>query len=245
MPGGPAESGETPPPEDGSLADDGFPIDPETVLADDGSVDFDRLYREGGLAAAPITAEQAARIFASIPGDLPLWMRRRAAQASLNILNHSGTEASASIVPDATAKAHLVTRLYDRLDALRDARTLRINQEILTLQNEIAMRRAQLADSARQIDAAQHSCLERTEELYNVLLFFGIEGAADGAVGHGPNAMHPALPPGEERIARPADREDLPAFLQVGTVLRMLGLSAMEPTGRSSPSDPRPDETGK
>jgi len=197
----------------------------------DGTVDFEKLFQGVSLPTALITAERAEQILAAIPADLPIRVKRVAAKTTIDVHSNFDDQvaatASANIVADATQKLMQVARLQERLNAETAMQQAAVQAEIAALEAMLNEKRARLAAIDTRVDSAQRSCRQRSEQLNQVILFF--DHLEQNGVGGATNVRREDITlsrgmAGEHLV----EEEELPPFLREDSVMRMLGITAVE-----------------
>ena len=193
------------------------------ILASDGTPDFERLFQNADLAAVSCSADEAIKILADMPADLPMRVRRITARATVDRLSQSNPTALNDIISDASQKMVRVARLAERTGERAGVFQTAITTEIDALEAQIAERRASLATLEERQQSVQKACRARMAELNNVVLFFDhpdVSGAA-GASSPMPATISSGMEPAG---SSPEDSEEIPPFLRDDAVRRMLGI---------------------
>lgn len=202
------------------------------VLASDGAPDFDRLFQNADLPPVSCSADEAVKILAEMPGELPMRVRRITARATVDRLSQASPEALQDILSDASLKMVKVARLVEKTAERAGELKQGVEEEIAALEAEIARRRAVLAQVDERQEQVRKACRTRMGELNDVVLFFDHPDVA---------AAKEAVPvPQVEESASPQD--ELPPFMRDDSVMRMLGIRGGKDIGGEAVAETAPDE---
>jgi hypothetical protein len=145
------------------------------LVQPDGSVKFGAIYEAAKLPAVPFSSEQIMEMFAALPADLPLDMRRRMIKVSIDAMGRSIGATPENIVADASRKLAALAAYTDHL-------TQTTNDYVSLSQQKISLLEAQIAETRRSIDAAQQKlasetdhCVRESHRLDEVLEFFSLD----------------------------------------------------------------------
>lgn len=149
----------------------------QPLIAPDGKVDFQAVYKKAGIGIPAYTAEQMLELLESLPQELPLETRRQTVKVTLNSLGKTLGATPESIVADATRK-------LAALDSFVDAVTKHTAEYISAAQVEIATLESKIAERRKGIEAAQQrqasagkQCDAEADRIDDLLEFFSLDVA--------------------------------------------------------------------
>ncbi len=145
------------------------------LVQPDGSVKFAAIYEAASLPTVPFSSEQILEMFAALPADLPLEIRRQMVKVSINAMGRSIGATPENIVADASRKLAALAAYTDHL-------TKTTNEYVSLSQQKIALLEEQIAETRKSIEAAQlkHAketeiCVTESHRLDEVLEFFSLD----------------------------------------------------------------------
>ncbi|MDX1932223.1 MAG: hypothetical protein SFU56_06435 [Capsulimonadales bacterium] len=190
-------------------------------------VDLERILQEARLPQVPFSAEQAAKVLAALPADLPLQVKRITVKATMEAVERTRAIEPQELVADAMLKkAHLSDyreEFHGHVEALHQETDL----EIERLQAEIERLRQLKASFDRKKRALNQAADERIAQMEQVIVFFQSEVAQE---------LEQAKPLTVD------DDEELPPFMRDDSVMKMLGMetAAAAPEGANNEEERRP-----
>lgn len=205
--------------------------DPLPLLGTNGAVDFDRLVREANLPAVRFTAEQASKILAALPDDLPMRVKRMTVKATLDAVDPTAVIAPEDVVADAMLKKMHIAQYREALGEKVSAQKAaieadialtraEIEAQIARLEKEIVRRQESIVSLEQARQRAAEECGKRIHQMEEVVLFFQAEAAA--AEPAAPVSTIATAAASAPSVAEPED--ELPPFMRDSAVYRLLGL---------------------
>ena len=184
-------------------------------VADEGDVDFDRVYRRHRIPPTKFTAEQALTMLSTMPRDLSLRVKRLTVKATLDAIGGTIGATPETISEDARAKRESLERFVADLDAETADARVRIDEEIESLKQQIESLKQVALASTRKRNAAEEMCRAKAETLDQIIAFFEADDHSEEGID--PSASAPA-----------AEVDELPPFMREDAVLRLLGITPEE-----------------
>ena len=152
------------------------PIPPaEPVIAADGSIKFDSIYRLANLPNVAFTAEQILELFASLPADLPLDSKRATIRVTLGAMAKSLGVTTEQIVADASRKLAALAAYNDSFSKQATDYTAKAEIEIMTLEQQIAEKKKAIEDAKAKQSMMNEACTTESDRLDDVLEFFTMD----------------------------------------------------------------------
>ena len=142
------------------------------VSAPGGSPDFPDIYRRKGLVDVPFTAEQALDVINSMPSELPLDVRRRTVQATLQAMGKAMGVNTDAVIGDATRKLAALASYEESLKTNTARYVANAEAEIATLQQQIEAHKQDIDNTKGMLDRALQATTAESERLDDVLEFF-------------------------------------------------------------------------
>lgn len=139
-----------------------------------GTVDFNSIYQQSGVTAAPFTAEQFLEMLASLPSDLPANSRRQTVLALLNALPKESGSTPDAITRDAQRKISALNTYTDSLIQEADKMVANTQQEISVLQIQIDAKQKLITDTLANKSQMIDLCTTNSKKLQTVLDFFHV-----------------------------------------------------------------------
>ena len=192
--------------------------DPFELIAEDGTIDFERWYAVGGLDRnIAFTAEKALGTLSKLGPGLPLREKRQMLTVVISAMGESVGATTDVIVADAERKRsrldQYVTDLTERATEIESSE----NDEIARLRAEIADREARVRDLEERKCRAIATTRKQVDQFDQVVAFF--------------SASDEPAPDSEEE----EHDEEIPSFLSDDSVKRMLGIAkAAESAGNGN-----------
>jgi hypothetical protein len=182
------------------------PAEPLSLVREDGTVDYDRIFAQAELPTnIPFTAEQALSMLMDLPTDLPLRIKRLTVKATLDAVGHAVGATPAAIVADAERKRNALEGYLADLSVQTSA--IREEKEAA-----IARLRAQIIAAETAHDQATIGTRARIEEFEQVVGFFNIADVRP--VEYHQEAYEESVP----------EEGEVPTFANEEAVRRLLGL---------------------
>jgi hypothetical protein len=215
-----------------------FPEDTEltqdlmVAIAEDGTVDFERIFRSSQVPTARFTAEQAVNMLTALPENLPIAIKRKTVKATLDALGSPMGAAPEAIAQDATLKKDSLTNYLNSVVAQADEISGQATAEIEQLEAEraevlaridaaLAEHQARKAAVEEKRAFAWDSCRRQIGLMDEVVVFF--QENLEEPVNTAP--VRREVEPEEEY----ADGE-LPPHLANDTAYRLLGITGEAPS---------------
>lgn len=147
----------------------------EPVIRDDGSINYDSIYKLAQLPPVPFTAEQILDLFAGLPQDLPLESKRSTVKVTLGAMAKSMGVSTEQIVADASRKLAALAAYSESYAKQAAEYVTKCEADIASMQQQIEMRK-QGIEVAKAKQASMHeACSAEGKRLDEVLEFFSLD----------------------------------------------------------------------
>lgn len=156
------------------------------VPAPGGAPDFNAVYQRAGLPVVPFTAEQALEVIHSLPADLPIDVRRKTVQATLQTMGKAMGVGTDAVLSDATRKLAALAAYEDLLKGQTEAYCTKVQGQIADLERQIAEHKTDIDNTRLMLESATKSCTDESERLDDVIEFFTQDVGASKYAGGGP-----------------------------------------------------------
>lgn len=145
------------------------------VIDDNGVVSFTTIYQLASLPTSPFPAEQVLELLASLPKELPMETRRATVKVTLSAVAQSTGASPETIVADASRKLAALAAYAKSFSEQADLFTKKSEEEIATLEQEIARRKASIEAAKKKQLVMVQACTTESDRLDDVLEFFSLD----------------------------------------------------------------------
>ncbi len=150
----------------------------EAVMAPGGVVQFQAVYDGAGLPKSDFGAEQALEVINSLPGDLPLAVKRTTVHATISAMGKAMGVNTESVVADASRKLAALSSYEDTVNHRTNTYIGKLQDQIKDLESQIAAINKDIADTQQMHAKAISSCQAEADRLDDVVEFFTLDTGA-------------------------------------------------------------------
>ncbi|MEQ1821482.1 MAG: hypothetical protein ABL949_03140 [Fimbriimonadaceae bacterium] len=177
---------ETPGPNLSEIKVEPAKVQAPTVSAPGGAVKFAEIYAQANVPVASFTAEQALEMINSLPGDLPIEVRRKTISVTMETMGKATGVNVETVVADASRKLAALDSYADALSTKTADFVAVTNMQIAAMENEITEKRRLIDDTKRLLQVAVGACESEADRLDDILEFFSLDVAPSSLSGKQP-----------------------------------------------------------
>ena len=147
------------------------------LMSADGTPDFAVIFVKSGVPPVAFGADEALQVINSLPGDLPIDLKRKTVGATFTAMGKASGIATDTIVADASRKIAALASFTDQLNAQTTLYHQSVQQHIEDLKAQIAESEAKIADTKDKLTNVVQLCEAEGARLDDVLEFFTLDVA--------------------------------------------------------------------
>ncbi len=145
------------------------------VIAPGGGMNFTAIYQQAALPATPFPTEQMLDLLNSLPAELSLDTRRQTVKVTLNGMGKALGVTPQTVVADATRKLAALNAYVESLAKHTTDYIAATEQEIATLEAQIATKRHDIDIARQQQTSITANCGQEADRIDDVLEFFSLD----------------------------------------------------------------------
>ncbi|MEQ1933467.1 MAG: hypothetical protein ABL962_06260, partial [Fimbriimonadaceae bacterium] len=147
------------------------------VSAPGGNVKFSEIYAHANVPASSFSAEQALEMINSLPSDLPIEVRRKTINVTMETMGKATGVNVETVVTDASRKLAALASYSEALTTTTADFVAVTNMQVAAMENEIAEKRRLIEDTKKLLHVAVGACEAEADRLDDILEFFSLDVA--------------------------------------------------------------------
>ena len=147
----------------------------QPLLNPDGSPNFPAIFAQAGVPQVPFGAEEALQVIHSLPGELPIDMRRKTVGATLSAMGKTMGVSTDTVVADASRKLAALASYSDQLTSQTNQFGQTVDQRVADFKAQIAEWESQIANAREKLANVVKQCETEGDRLDEVLEFFTLD----------------------------------------------------------------------